>query len=437
VILAALALLAAQPVTVNDDGGWCWFQDERALIHQGKLIFASAASGARDPSRRGNIEVTTYDFKTGSTRRSTLHSGFVNTPDGQYDDHNVAALAVAPDGRLLAVYSRHASENAFYYRLSERAGDAASWGGERIVRLDPASRVTYSNLHYLPAEKRIYNFFRGYLRNKPSWAYSDDGGESWTAGGIFIDVPVKFAHRPYVRYASNGRDTVHIFYTNGHPRDYDNSTYHIFYRAGKLHRSDGTVIRTLQEGLKEPEEGTRIFHGDPNNVAWVSDIHLDAGGRPYVAYSIQKDSARIASGTGGADHRYRYARWNGSAWQDHEIAFAGTRLYAGEDDYTGNIALDPDNPGIVYISTNADPASGKPLISSADGRRHWEIFRGATSDSGTTWQWTPLTQNSTTDNIRPLAPRSDGKHSIVLWLRGRYTAYTNYDLSVVGMPMLR
>jgi hypothetical protein len=44
VILPAVALLAAQVVTLNDDGGWCWFQDERALIHRGQLIFASAAS---------------------------------------------------------------------------------------------------------------------------------------------------------------------------------------------------------------------------------------------------------------------------------------------------------------------------------------------------------------------------------------------------------
>src|SRR6185503_8569025 len=171
---------------------------------------------------------------------------------------------------------------------------------------------------------------------------------------------------------------------------------------------------------------------DPNSVAWVSDIHLDASRRPYVAYSVQKDSAGLPPGTGGEDHRYRYARWTGKEWVDYEIAYAGSRLYAGQDDYTGNIALDPADPNVVYISTNADPASGKPLISRSDSQRHYEIFRGATRDGGTHWSWTAVTRNSAVHNIRPIVPEWDGNHTALIWLRGRYTAYTNYDLDVVG-----
>ena len=39
------------PVVLNDDGGWCWFQDERALVVSGRLVFGSVAAGRRDPSR--------------------------------------------------------------------------------------------------------------------------------------------------------------------------------------------------------------------------------------------------------------------------------------------------------------------------------------------------------------------------------------------------
>jgi hypothetical protein len=132
------------------------------------------------------------------------------------------------------------------------------------------------------------------------------------------------------------------------------------------------------------------------------------------------------------DFRYRYARWTGSAWRDSEIAYAGTRLYADEYDYTGNMALDPRDPDIVYISTNADPLTGQPLLSKADGRRHWEIFRGDTPDRGSKWQWTPLTRDSLADNIRPVAPVWDQSQVAVLWLRGKMVSYTDYDLDVVG-----
>lgn len=424
-------------IIFNDDGAWSWYEDERAIVDNGKLIIGSVAAGTHDESRKGDIEVVTYDIAAGSRRRlSELHDGLLDTR-GAYDDHNSPALLVRPDGRMLAVYSMHGPENRFYYRISTSPHDPTRWQPEKTFTPSESSRITYSNLHYLSKENkskgRIYNFYRGINDSfKPSYAYSDDWGETWIVGNIFIDVPGRFRHRPYVKYASNGIDTIHIFYTEGHPRNFDNSTYHIFYRDGKLHRSDGTVIRSLAEGLKDPTEGTRIFKGDPNSVAWVSDIHLDASGRPCVAYSVQKDSAGLPPGRGGEDHRYRYARWTGKEWVDYEVAYAGSRLYAGEDDYTGNIALDPDNPNVVYISANVDPVSGKPLISRPDNQRHYEIFKGATKDGGKRWSWTAVTSNSAVDNIRPIVPKWDGKHTALIWLRGKYIAYTNYDLDLVG-----
>ncbi|MGC8794430.1 MAG: BNR-4 repeat-containing protein [Bryobacteraceae bacterium] len=427
-----LAAAAADIITFNDDGAWCWFQDERAIIAGGRLIIGSVAAGAHDPARRGNIEVVTYELATGRSSRAVLHEAL------QLDDHAAPALLVRPDGLLLAVYAKHGSENRFYYRVSLELREAGQWQPERVFVPSESSRITYSNLLYLAREKRLYNFFRGLDNSfKPSYAYSDDAGESWRAGAIVIQVPGAFRHRPYVKYASDGSQTIHLAYTEGHPRNYDNSLYHVFYRGGNLHRSGGTVIRSLSEGLREPAEGTRIFAGDANNVAWVSDIELDGRGHPYVAYSVQKGGAGLPENQHGRDHRYRYARWTGERWQDYEIAYAGSKLYAGEEDYTGNIALDPADPDVVYISTNADPRTGQPLVSRADGRRHWEIFRGQTRNGGRTWSWQPLTENSIVDNIRPFVPKPEGRIGALLWLRGVYRKYTDYDLDVVGIIVRR
>ncbi len=443
--LAAIALVcagtlaAADVATFNDDGGWCWFQDERVVVDGGKLLIASVASGTRDRSRQGDIEVVSYDMESGQTTRVELHDRLLLTFRGKVaqDDHNAPALLIRPDGRYLAVYTNHGRDNRIYYRISTRPHDATAWDADQTLVPSEASRVTYSNLHYLARENngagRVYNFFRGYnASNKPSYAWSDDQGTSWKVGGVFIDFPDTTPRRPYVKYASDGRDTIHMFFSESTPYSYDTSVFHMYYRNGMLYASDGKPIRALSPGLRHPTEGTLIYKGNSQNVAWMSDIHLDGNNRPWVVYSVRKGTLKDDEDKIGADHRYRYARWTGSRWLDHEIAYAGSQLYRGEDDYTGLAALDPEDPNIVYISTNVHPATNAPLVSSADGKRHWEIFRGVTSSGGATWKWTAVTKDSTADNLRPVVPVWKNKRYALLWLRGTLRTYTDYDLAVVG-----
>jgi hypothetical protein len=240
-----------------------------------------------------------------------------------------------------------------------------------------------------------------------------------------------------VKYCSNGHDTIHFVYTEGHPRDFDNSLYHVFLRGGQFHRLDGSVIGSLARGLTCPEDGTVIFRGDAQNVAWPSDVHLFADGRPCVVYSVQKNSGGLksADARAGQDHRYRYAWWEGGKWHDHEIGHGGTRLYPGEDDYTGNICLDPSQLGTVYFSTNADPVTGQPLVSAADAQRHYEIYRGHTDNGRQTWKFEPLTRDSVQDNLRPIVPKSDRSYAAVLWFRGTYSTYRSYETQVVALPL--
>ncbi|HMI88670.1 MAG TPA: BNR-4 repeat-containing protein [Polyangiaceae bacterium] len=418
------------PIVLTDEGGWCWFESSRALFYGDYLIVGSVASGFRDAARRGDIEAIVHDVRSGQTRVIELHDRL------DLDDHDSPAWLVRPDGRLLTMYARHGTENHFYYRISE-PNDPLTWGAEQTFVPTQATLLTYSNLYLLSSEgNRIYDFYRGLDNSyKPSYAFSDDLGQTWRSGNIVINVPsTATLQRPYVRYAFNGRDTVHLVYTEAHPRDYDNSLYHIFYRDGALHHSDGVAIHTLTEGLSRPDEGTRIYQGDSQHVAWGVDVALDAAERPIAVYSVQMNSAGLPTGQGGEDIRYRYARWDGAQWRDYPLAFAGSRLYAGEDDYSGLAALDPANPSIVYISTNADPVLGTPLVSTTDGRRHYEIFRGITRDEGATWEWLGLTQGSTVDNLRPIVPPpGNGGQKVLLWLRGQYRAYTDYQQEVVAL----
>jgi hypothetical protein len=417
------------PLVITDDGGWSWFQSPRAIMLRGQLIIGSVSSGWSDPARRGDVEALVYDFASRTTTVVELHNQL------ELDDHDSAVFLPRPDGRLLALYAKHGTENHFYSRLSQ-PDDALTWMPETTYTPTAATQLTYSNLFLLTGENdRVYDFYRGLDASyKPSYAFSGDLGASWTSGNVVIGFPSTVLQRPYVRYATNGTDTIHLIYTDAHPRDFDNSLYHIYYRGGMLWKSDGTLIRALSMGLNTPDEGTRIFQGDPQNVAWSVDVVLDAAQRPVATYSVQVGSAGLPVGMGGDDIRYRYARWDGSAWHDSQLAYAGSRLYSGEDDYSGLVAIDPANPSVVYLSTNADPVTGAPLASAADGQRHYEIFRGVTTDGGATFAFSPVTEDSTEDNLRPILPPpgSDGQRALI-WLRGQYRAYTDYTQAVVAL----
>jgi hypothetical protein len=416
--------VAGDLITLNDNGAWSWFMDERAIVADGKLIVGSMRAvkdyrtGRGDP-KWGNVELAVYDLASGKTDTLVLDPHF------EQDDHDGPALLRLPDGRILAVYTRHAVERKVFYRISEPK-NPLEWGpittivtpGEDAPPFS-GSNVTYSNLFQLKSGK-IYNFYRGFDYD-PNFMSSDDDGKTWQLGGRLLKGLDGYG--PYMKYAFDGDSTIHFVVTEDHPRNFDNSLYHGFVRDGEVYRSDGKLLGPLATGTDTDVnawELTKIFQGDPDNVAWMTDVALDSGKRPCVIFSVQKDGRGLTRGQGGFDHRYHFAGWDGEKWHSNEIAYAGVRLYPGEDDYTGLAAFDPRNTNVIYISTDADPTTGKPLVSTADKKRHRELFRGETSDNGATWAWTPITANSTMDNLRPIVPDWDDPRTALVWMRGTY-----------------
>ena len=423
-MLSTCDVASSEVRIINDDAGWCWFQDERAIFVDNKLIAGSVAAGSRDELRKGNIEISSIDLGTGQTTRFVLHKNL------ELDDHNAPALLTLPDGRILAVYSKHNSDKVIHYRTTVNPGDISEWTPEKTYEFSILDHdVTYANLFQLQGENgRIYNFYRGDDFD-PNVLISDDNGATWKHKGRLIGGP----GRPYVRYASNNNDTIHFVCTEQHPRDFDNSLYHGYVRNGRIYDSFGEEAGSIGRAPAEHGKLTKIFPGDKDNVAWPSDFEYGADGRLYVVYSVQKDGAGMPKGLGGMDHRYGYAWFDGKQWRHYEVAYAGTKLYGGEDDYTGLITLHPEHPDTIYFSTNAEPRTGKPLISATDSKRHYEIFKGVTADGGQSWEFTQITKNSTQDQIRPNVPENGPNGSALVWLRGRLRTYSDYDLEMVVM----
>ncbi|MCA9214779.1 MAG: BNR-4 repeat-containing protein [Planctomycetales bacterium] len=409
-------------ITLNDNGAWSWFMDERAIVDRGRLVVGSVRAvknydtGKDDPNW-GNVEVAVHDLASGETKTVVLHRHF------EQDDHDTPAFLALPDGRYVCVYTKHGVELKVYCHHSA-PNDPLMWGNPRIFSSPGQAErfggdsVTYSNLFRF-SSGRIFNFYRG-VGHDPNYMYSDDNGQSWTYGGRVMKG--RDGYSPYLKYVQDG-DVIHFVTTEDHPRNYDNSLYHGFLRDGQLCKSDGSVVAELSANERtnvRTWDFTRIFLGDPDNVAWMTDVELDSKQRPVVLFSVQKDGRGLPPRQGGNDLRYHYARWNGHRWQQTEIAHAGTRLYPFEDDYTGLAAIHPSDPTTVYISTNADPVTGTPLISHADQKRHYELFGGKSDDGGQTWRWTPITANSTKDNLRPIVPKWQDDRTAIVWMRGRY-----------------
>lgn len=417
----------------SPNGAWCWFQDERVIVdatHPDEpiLMFTSISASVEDEAEQGDLDLHWYGLNSHEGGVVELFDRF-----GQ-DDHNVAALYQLENGQIMALYSRHGVDN-YTYMTRSAVHNPRVWG--EVDVFEGEARATYNNLLTagVGGKKSLLNFSRtrGW---DPNFLRFDAQTDTWKYGGRLLSSE----GRPYVKYQSNKDGTkIHIVATDQHPRDHDNSIYHGLMDGEALFDSHGRVLDpdlSDQEAVG-PSALTVVFQGDPDNVAWMSDVALDKSGQPVIAFSVQKDGRDKARGSAGYDHRYHLARFTASGWQQHEIAFAGERLYAFEDDYTGLLAIDPEDVNHLVISTNADPVSGAPLISSADSTRHYELFEGKSSDGGKTFSWQALTKNSTVDNIRPIIPVWESDQRVVLWLRGSYTTYTDFDTQVVGVVQTR
>lgn len=411
----------------SPNGAWSWFEDERAIIDDSDpsntKLLVSSVSSAPSGDERGDVDLLWLNVDTGAKGQFELNDR-LEVPD----DHNSAALWRRPsDGRYLAMYSTHNNDDLSRYRISTNPGDPTSWQPEVVI--DNQAPTTYSNLYHLPNEGgpngRTYNFTRA-SNFDPTILTSTDEGNSWTSSGFKLVSRGSSSQRPYARYFSD-ESRIHVTITEEHPRNFDNSIYHAYIQNGQLFSSSGTVLDSnLFNGTaRDPSQLTPVFTTgtDFNGVvmrrAWTTDVAVDGAGNPVTVFSARAED-------NDADHRFFYARFDGSQWNVNELAKAGGFLYSPENDYTGLVSIDPDDTSTVFLSSNVDPRTNQSMP-------HYEIFRGGTADGGLSWQWDPITYNSTVDNLRPLVPAWNASETALVWMRGTYTTFQDWDSEVVAL----
>ncbi|MPY86794.1 MAG: hypothetical protein GEU99_02625 [Luteitalea sp.] len=389
---------------VTADGAWCWFADPRAVYYEGK----QRGTYVGWVTRAGDIQVA---FRAADTNRFRVTTVRENLDP---DDHANPALLSLPDGRLTAFYSGHGGEHMFY-RTTVNPEDVSSWEPEREVKTNTAGEkgYTYPNPYRLSGENdRIYLFWRG-GNFKPAFAASDDGGHTWTDAQTVIEGP---GQRPYVKYASDGRESIHLAFTDGHPRNEpSNGIYYAKYRDGAFYRADGSKIAGLNALPFKPSAADLVYDADAAGArGWVWDIALDGNGYPVIVYAAFPTET---------DHRYRYAYWNGTRWEDHLITEAGswfpqtaTGEVEREPHYSGGVVLDHADPSVVYLSR---PVNGV-----------FEIEQWVTHDHGASWASTPITERSDQPNVRPFVPRGSARDIQLMWMYGDYIHYTQFHTAL-------
>jgi BNR repeat-containing family member len=377
-------------------GSWCWFGDPRAV----------QIGGRRDETFvgwigwRGQITIGAYSGRTGVVKSRVIGEQAV-------DDHGDPSILVEPDGRLTVFWSGHSGPE-MSYRTTLRPYNISAWGHTRQVRsqLRGPEGFTYPNPVTLSAEHdKLYLFWRGADWSQDFATRTING--RWSRARRLIAAT---RERPYVKVASNGRDTIALAFTNGHPRGVVTSVYYAAYHGGSLWTAAGRRIARMENGPISPPQADLVYNAAKTGVrAWVWDVALDPAGRPVIVYATFPARSR---------HVYWYAKWTGRQWISHRMTVGGPSISPRtiETEYSGGLALDHADPSIVYLSRKVG--------------RWFEVERWTTTDGGYSWQFATVLRTRGSDNVRPVVPRGSSGPIDVLWLHGHYDGFTDYRTSI-------
>ena len=424
-------------------GGWCWFQQPRATIDTADRLWIGSSYGGTFTAQDGDVAITAVDLADLHVIERTV------VAHTQQDDHtSPAVMAMGSD--VFAAWSLHKRVD---YLETARHHPGAAFAIQRLHRpnslKDPGRGMSYAQLHLIG--KELWLLYRG---EQFSWnLLTSTDGKAWTARGLVVAPPVS-GQRPYLRSATDGK-VLHIIVTDGNPAEFrGNGAYAGSIGADlRVRDTTGRIVGTVGKTPPVPSRLTTLLPGIAgadeagDTDRWLADLTFVAN-RP-TGILITRDPwpaaqqevvEQIAEANdepvGQYRHTYSWVRGGPSGWRVEPMAKGGSELRPGHPDYTGLAAQDPTNLARTVVSTNVHPATGAPLVSTADSMVHFELFEGIRTSTGPggagpgLWTWTALTQNSVEDNIRPVIA-AGGTRKVLCWLRGHYWSWTAFDTRVV------
>ena len=230
-------------------------------------------------------------------------------------------------------------------------------------------------------------------------------------GRLRATSSLKPGERPYMKYAQSGDDTIHVAYTNAHPNEFPSvNVYYARVRAGKIERANGTEIGTLDAPIA-PEAGDEIFdEAEPSWVQTWPSTPRAAGDRVRLVPEPGGPSLPLRAGPGA---RGRSTRSSAPA------------------DLSGVMAARPTTRAGSRSTTRIPPACTSRATSlPARGRSRRGRRRTVVELT------TAVVSTATEKNVRPISPRGMSAFDDdlgVIWMRGAYPDYENYETEVAAL----
>lgn len=387
--------------TLNSDGVWTWYNDDRAVSYNGNTYFGSL-------DHLGNVVITKVNVSTFDTSSYTLHSTL------QVDDHCVPVVSVLSDGKLFVAYAENQG-SAVRYRISSNAEDITSWTTE-ATKSGPSSALAYANPRYLSGPDRLILLSRAVVdanTREHIMTVSTDGGSTWGANQYWLYTGAN--KKPYLISTVHGTDEIHCLFTDQHPAQGQTSLYHMYAKwhtgdgALRWYKTDGTLISTALP--LSASDATLIYDGSSVRC-WNWDISLDTNGYPRVLFTKYPNND-------GSVIQMMYSRWDGSAWTSPvQVGDNDSYLYSAEPFYAGGACFYHADTDRVFISNK---------VGGIREIQEWDV-------SGTPVKLRDITTGTTsgTINARPISPKGTNGRLRGLFWSGTYTSYTSYSTAVKG-----
>lgn len=367
-------------------GAWHLFHEPRAFYHDGVTFTGWATSG-------GNVTVFAYNHRTGEETKRILREGL------DHSDHDLPCYEILPDGTLLVAYARN---SPVYVRRSTNPYDISEWEDETEL----SGSVTYPEPIYLSGEDRVYIFGRD--NGQTTMWTSDDKGESWSSAQVVIDNLTW----QYSKVRAEGDDTIHMLVTRNPDHVDDNDLYYIRYSDGAWYHADGTQVATDND-LPLSESDLDVIWDSTDNDTRASDIRIDEDGIPYATHCVYEGDDR-------EEHQYYWSYWDddGEEWINKKILTTDPVSGTQGNMHFGGLCLKPDDVSTVYVSHKVDS--------------EFEIEVATTDDDGESWDFKPITEDSSVEQTKPWPVENAHGDLEVHWLRGDWNSPFNFDTDVVS-----
>lgn len=337
-------------------------------------------------SNSGDVKVAAYDSDTRTTSTPfVLHVQLGG--ENAADNHDNPGIFVRDDGKVLAMYCRHAG-SSLLSRISSSAGDVTAFASE--VSTDRGTTHDYPSLFKVGST--LWCLFRDTTTGQNAnlvYITSTDDGATWST-----QTAVYNGHSgttPYWRlWLDEPSGFIHVVITENTLANLGH--FYIDTADGSLHKSDGTTIVASM-----PLAYASITPIVTASVVQCWGVTTDAG-NPVAIYMLH----------GSSDNAIKIARWTGSAWTTETIvASVGGQL--GINQTGSGCAIDPLDPDRVWFPIKATK---------------FEMYEY--TKAGGVWTGTALTASSSRDQVWPAATfNSDGSVD-VMWQDTDYTNDTTF-----------